>query len=437
MSEADADLQKSIAQEARASRDELVALVADLIACDTTARVEGDEPREEERLQRILEARLVALGGEVDLWEPGPTGPEAAPRLPAGLDFVGRPQLVACIKGSGGGPSLLLNGHIDVVTAEPVDQWTHDPFSAVVRDGRIYGRGACDMKGGLASMLFALELLHRLGVKLKGDVIYSANTDEESTGAGGHAVVAHGIRADAGICAEPTGFDVWTACRGELFPTITVRGRSGHAELNRTHWQDGGAVNAIQKSLLVLQAIERLREEWQRRADQQHPLLSPGDIVPTMIAGGVWPVTCPPSVAITCDVTYLPGHVDASGTGRAVRDEMARWVDAAAAADPWLAAHPLEWDWGLDIVPAEMAVDHELVGIVLDSVARIGRRGAVAGFDSWHDAATFTQSGTPMFSFGPGGLESAHGVDEYVPVEDLVDHAIAVAAAITAFCGIA
>ena len=86
------------------------------------------------------------------------------------------------------------------------------------------------MKGGLASMLFALELLHRAGIKLRGDVVYCANSDEESSGAGSLACVAHGVKADAGICAEPTGFDVWVACRGTVMPIITVPGRAGHAE---------------------------------------------------------------------------------------------------------------------------------------------------------------------------------------------------------------
>ena len=186
------------------------------------------------------------------------------------------------------------------------------------------------MKGGLASLLFALETLHRAGVRLRGDVVYCANTDEESSGAGSLACVNHGVRADAGICGEPTGFDAWVCCRGTVMPVITVEGRAGHAEMPQPHWREGGAVNAIEKAKIVLDAIEALRAEWRGRADKKHWCLAPGDIVPTVIAGGVWTVTYPPHCAITCDIQYLPANVDAEGTAKAVEAEVKDWIDAAA-----------------------------------------------------------------------------------------------------------
>ena len=220
-------------------------------------------------------------------------------QVPFELDFDGRPQLVARFAGAGGGRSLLLNGHIDVVSGEPKARWTDDPNTPVVRDGKLYGRGACDMKGGVAAMVLAAEVLARLGVRLAGDLIVNTITDEESTGAGGIASVAHGVRADAGIVPEPTAFDVWVACRGSVYPTITVEGRPGHAELLQPHWRDGGAVNAIEKAQIVLDAIRGLREEWRTRSDLQHPYLSPPDIVPTLMHAGEWSVTYPASCAIT------------------------------------------------------------------------------------------------------------------------------------------
>ena len=161
--------------------------------------------------------------------------------MPDGLDFVGRPQLAARLRGAGGGRSLLLNGHIDAVSAEPVGQWTSHPLRPEVRDGQLYGRGSCDMKGGIAGMLFALETVTRLGAKLAGDVVFCTDTDEESSGAGAYACAAHGVRADAGLCAEPTGFDVWVACRGGVNPTVRTVGRAGHSEMHHPHWREGGA----------------------------------------------------------------------------------------------------------------------------------------------------------------------------------------------------
>ncbi|HJW75525.1 MAG TPA: M20/M25/M40 family metallo-hydrolase, partial [Thermoleophilia bacterium] len=338
--------------------------------------------------------------------------------------------------GTGGGRSLLLNGHIDAVTPGPVESWTSDPFRAEVRDGVLYGRGVNDMKGGLATLLFALECLGRANVRLAGGVVYCANTDEESSGAGSLACVAHGARADAGICAEPTGFDAWVTCRGTVCPVITVPGRAGHAEMPHPHWSEGGAVNAIEKTQVVLDAVRTLREEWRGRADKRHPMLSPGDIVPTLIEGGIWVVTVPPSCTVTCDVQYLPGDVDEEGTGKAVEREIMAWIDAAAAADPWLRENPLGWGWMEDVVPAEIPDDHALVQLALATGAQVGRRGKVAGLDSWHDAAHFSRSGTPTFSYGTGGSETAHAVDERVAIDDLVDLCVVVALTTMRWCGV-
>ncbi len=340
MSEARTALEDKVVEAARAARDQVVGLLEELVACDTTARMPGDPARDEEKLQRLLAARLAGLGARPDLWEPAPTG-AGSRSIPAGLDFAGRPQLAAVVPGAGSGRSLLLNGHIDAVDVEPRAEWLSDPFKVDRRDGFLYGRGVNDMKGGIACMIVALETLHRLGVRLAGDAVFCTVTDEESSGAGGHMAVAHGVRADAGIAAEATDFDAWVSCRGTVTPTITVAGRAGHAEMTQPDWREGGAVNAIEKLAPLLAGIQALREEWRGRADHRHPLLAPGDIVPTIVHGGTWIVTYPASCDLTCDITYLPAHVDAEGTGRAVEAEVIDRLTTAVAGDPWFAEHPL------------------------------------------------------------------------------------------------
>lgn len=419
----------------RGGEDELVALASELIACDTTARDPEDPPREEEKLQHLLAARLRAIGAGVELFEPDPIAAGQSPTIPFALDFRGRPQLVGRLAGSGGGHSLVLNGHIDAVPPGDVSQWSSDPFRAEVRDGQLYGRGANDMKGGIAGFLFALECMHREGVTLAGDVVFCTNTDEESSGAGGLALVAHGVSGDAGMCAEPTGFDAWVACRGYLIFSVTLRGRSGHAEMPMPHWRAGGAVNAIDRLELVLGATRRLREDWRRRPDHQHPLLSPGELVPTLVTGGEWSVTYPARAVLTCDAQYLPAQVGGQGYGHPVRDEIVACLNAAAASDPWLAEHPLEIEFLSEAVPDEIPADHPLVVTALQAAADVGRTGNVGALDSWHDPASFIRAGTPMFSFGPGGVETAHAVNECVPVTDLVDHCAATALATMRFCG--
>ncbi len=436
VSEPRSDAEDKVIEAVLAARDEIVGLTGELVACDTTARLPGEPARDEEKLQKLLAARLAKLGARPDLWEPAPTG--AGSRfVPAGLDFVGRPQLAAVIAGAGAGRSLLLNGHIDAVDVQPREEWGSDPFRVEERDGSLYGRGVCDMKGGIACLVVALETLSRLGVRLAGDVVFCTVTDEESSGAGGRMAVARGVAADAGIAAESTAFDAWVSCRGTVTPTITVPGRAGHAEMPQADWREGGAVNAIEKLAPLLAGIEALRAEWRGRPDHQHPLLAPGDIVPTIVKGGTWMVTYPAACDLTCDITYLPAHVDGDGTGEAVESEVIDRLTAAVAGDPWFAEHPLRFTWSDDVVPAEMPADHPLVVTALDCAALMGWHGRPAGLDSWHDAATFTAAGTPTFSFGPDGIETAHAVNERVSVQALVDFTAALAVTAMRWCGTA
>lgn len=428
-------LEERVVESVLSRQDELVGLLAELVACDTTAREPGDPARDEDKLQRLLASRLEALGAQIDLWEPEGTG--AGSRfVPAGLDFAGRPQLVARLAGRGGGPSLLLNGHIDAVETGDSTAWCGDPFVLSERDGALYGRGAADMKGGIAALIIALETICQRGIRLAGDVIVCTNTDEESSGAGGRMCVRRGVKADAGIVAEPTGFDAWISCHGTVTPIISIEGRAGHAEMPQADWRAGGAVNAIEKLGPLLEGVKALREDWRQRVDHQHPLLRPGDIVPTIVRGGTWVVTYPARCDLTCNITYLPGHVDADGTGRRVEQDVVRALGEAVADDPWFEEHPLVFTWTDDVVPAEIPADHPLVTTALDCARAVGRSGRPAGLDSWHDAATFTRAGTPSFSFGPVGIETAHAVDEHVDLGSLMDYCAAVALILLRWCGV-
>ena len=428
--------ERRVADEIERRADELVALAARLIGFDTTAAPSGEAAREEPALQAHLAERLDAAGAEVDLWLPGPDAVAGSRQVPPGFDFGGRPQLAARFAGSGGGRSLLLNGHVDVVPTGPREAWTSDPFAAEVRDGLLHGRGACDMKGGVAAMVFAAEVLRDLGVELRGDLTVCTVTDEEATGAGGIAAVARGVRADAGIVPEPTSFDVWVAVRGDVIPTVTVPGRLGHAGVEQPDHAAGGAVNAIEKATDLIAGMRRLQDEWRTRPDHRHPHLSPGHVLPTVIRGGGWPVNFPDSCTVTFHVAYLPAHADADGWGTRVEREFAGWVERIAAADPWLAEHPPIVEWSIDIPPAEVAPDEPVVRLALEAGRDVGRPGAVAGLDSWHDGATFTRfGGTPTVAFGPRSIDDAHTVDEHVRVDDLVACSQALALAAMRFCG--
>ena len=415
---------------------ELVALACDLIRFDTTTRGDPAEPaREEAALQEHLGQLLAAAGAEVELWEPEPGELDDWQRqVPAGLGFRGRPQLVARFVGAGDGRSLLFNGHVDVVSAEPRERWSSDPFEPEIRNGRLYGRGACDMKGGVAAMVMAALALAEHSARLPGDLIVNTVTDEEWNGAGALASAARGVGADAGIVPEATGFEPWVACRGVLCQTITVPGRPGHAEMPQPGWREGGAVNAIEKAALVIDAVRSLRERWRSEASGR-PLLAPGDLVPTMIRAGEWWVNYPAACTLTVDITYLPEQGDAGGGWAAgLEREIEDWILERTGRDPWLAEHPPAFEWDSNLAPAEVSAEHPIAACALGAGERIGRSGRVAALQGWHDAATFTRFGTPTISYGPAGLSNdgrtmAHAVDEYVPVDDLVACAKALALA--------
>jgi acetylornithine deacetylase len=433
--------ERAVCEEVASRGDELVALASDLIRFDTTARDVGDPAREEAALQEHLAARLRAVGAEVDVWEPDAQALQGRPLVPPGLDFAGRPQLIARRAGAGGGRSLVFNGHIDVVSAEPRERWTSDPFAAEVRDGKLYGRGSCDMKGGVAAMVLAFETLASLGVELAGDLLVATNTDEESSGAGAVALVEHGLQADAGIVTEPTTFEVWVACRGSEYCVVRVPGRPGHAEIAQPDWREGGAVNAIEKAMVVVEAIRALRREWNARDDLDHPLLSRPSLLPTMARSGEWAVTYPAQCELTVAVMFVPAQADEEGWGSAVRREFEQWLARETSHDDWLAENPpvVEW-WPNHVMSMEIATTEPIVETVLGATGDVGRDGRLGGLDSWYDGAALTRlAGIPSVGFGPPGFDRngvsvAHMIDEFVPVDGLVACAQALAVAAMRFC---
>jgi acetylornithine deacetylase len=426
----------ALVERVAARREELVALLCRLIAFDTTSRATPDAPaRQEAALQGALADRLRAAGAEVDLWEPAPEDVAGHPLSVEGIGFAGRPQLAARLRGSGGGRSLLFNGHIDVVPAHREDGWDHDPFDPQVTDGRVVGRGACDMKGGIAAMVVAAEVLAEQG-GLRGDLVVCTDTDEESSGVGSLACARHGVAAHFAIVTEPTGLEVWPACRGSVYCSIVVPGRAGHVEQEQPHWSEGGAVNAIEKARHVLAGVDRLRAGWRSRSDLRHPLLDPPDVVPSrLVADSGWHVTIPDRAELTLAVLILPGQADPDGWTVGVQQEveafLRRWCDA----DPWLAEHPPSFRWHTQVNPSETPQDAPSVQALLAANAALGLPLSLGGLGTWYDGATFAlEARTPAIMYGPRDIAWAHTVGESVPIDDLVSCAQALAVAGRRLC---
>ena len=409
-------------------------LTGELVAFDTVTHTSGAPAREERALQELVAALLRAHGAEVELHEPDAGALRPHPMVPDGLTFEGRPQLVGRFRGSGGGRTLLLNGHVDVVDVEPRADWTQpDPFAAVVRDGRLYGRGSCDMKGGVASMIIAACTLAELGVPLAGDLIVNTVTEEESTGAGG-LFAARLLQADGAIVPEPSGLAVWVACRGSLLPRITVRGRAGHAGIAPLAPEQGGAVNAIEKMTVVLEAVARLREHWAGRP--RHPYSRPAIACrrSSREASGSSP-TRPPArssaTSSTCPTAPTPPATarSSSANSRTGSPTPRRATRGCARTRPRSSGAS-----GACRPPRSprMILVQTLVGAGRD----LGQPTDLGGLDNWHDGATLTvEAGIPAVCFGPGDVHRAHTVDEYVPIDDLVACAQRIALAAMRFCG--
>jgi acetylornithine deacetylase len=422
--------------------DGLVELVRSLVGFDTTSvdlsAGSAHPSNEEAELQAFLGDRLRAIGADVDQWEPDPSEFADHPMMPPWHHWRGRPLTAGTIPGAGGGRSLIVNGHIDVVDAGERSRWTSPPFEADVRDGRIYGRGAVDMKGGIGAALFALESLQACGVRLAGDVVLESVPDEETCAMGTVAAIARGYTADAGLVPEPTRLSLWVATRGLLHGTLTVEGRSAHAEMNQPHWREGGGVNAIQKAAAVLAGLDRLNAAWAEREDKRHPLLGTPSVNPTIVSGGSFISNVPERCDLALNATYLPGNADEHGYGSIPRSEIEQAVAAVAEADDWLAEHPPSWSWYTDYPPSEIDPASPIVAAAQEAGRELGVDVHAEGIDTTYDGALLTLfAGTPSPAFGPGDLRRAHAPDEWVGIDELVLGAKLYARAITRWCGVA
>jgi acetylornithine deacetylase len=391
-------------------------------------RADGDDYR---ALQAMVGETLGDLGFELETWEADAAELERFPGsgVKPDRDLSNMPILVGSRQGSGGSRSLILNGHYDVVPPGIVENWRHDPFGGEIEDGKIVGRGACDMKGGIAAMLQAVRCIQDAGIELAGDLVVQTVPDEESTCMGTLSCCQRGYRADAALIPEPTDLKVLVAMRGSLYGTITVLGRAGHAEMTQPHWSEGGAVNAISKAVKVIQALEELADDWRTRPDKQHKHLDPDTIIPTVIKGGEWEVTYPEQVEISFGSMFSPST-------RGAREEIEAQLMRVATLDPWLRKHPprleaKEWWYG-----AEVDEEEPIVQVGLGALRDLGLEPGLIGYGSLTDAIhLINYAGIPTISIGPG-RQSAHMADEYVEIEELVDTAKALAMVILRWCDV-
>ncbi|MBH0238948.1 M20 family metallopeptidase [Methylobrevis albus] len=435
------DLEARIAAAVEARADRIATTLMDLINFPSIVLADPTKagPGEHD-CQVYLKGRLEKIGFETDLWDPdGPALYEkykGGPAAHKGRTFEGRPNLGGRLKGSGGGRSVFLTGHIDVVPPGPAEHWKTDPFNAVLTNECVYGRGAVDMKGGVACMLMAIETLKELGVELSGDVVWGTVVDEEIGGMGALAMADRGWRADVGIMTEPTGNTIAPICHGIIWAKIILDGIGGHAELKPNSWYSTGPVDAIWLCRQILDGIDILNRRWQFDPKKNHPLMDlPNQIIPTMISAGEHPASMAGRAEITVDIQYLPSEKDEFLLGGHVKREFEEHIAALCQADPYLREHPARIEWILDADCAEVPADHDFVRLMQGAVATAGLSPTLTGTGAHTDMGIPTELGkTPTLNFGPGDPTQAHQPNEHVSVTDLVDCTRAIALTIARWC---
>ncbi len=326
-----------------------------------------------------------------------------------------RANVVGVLKGSGGGKSLMLNGHLDTVGIEGV---TMDPFDPVYSDGKVYGRGSHDMKGGLAAMIMAVRAVIDAGVELKGDLILAAVADEEYASIGTEAVVRE-FKADAGIVCEPTDLNLCIAHRGFAWEKVTVHGVAAHGSLPQV------GVDAIVKAGKLLMEVERVGSEV--LPQKEHPLLDPPSIHASLIRGGKELSTYPDLCEIQLERRTIPGEDQSL-----VQAEMEQIIARLAAQDPDFRAD-------LDVFfvrsPMEIAQDAPVVQAVARAAQQVtGEHPEYVGSGAWLDSAVMSEASIPTLVFGPSG-EGAHAAVEWVDFDSVVTTAKVLARAIVELCG--
>ena len=358
-----------------------IALARELVRVDSRNPSLVDGAPGEGAVARTLAGVLRAWGLTVDLRDALP----------------GRPNVVARIVGTGGGRSLMFNGHIDVVG---VDGMTHPPFDAALADGRIYGRGSNDMKGGVAAMCAAAT--HLRG-QLRGDLIIAAVADEEWRSAGTAALLASGLRADAAIVTEPTQLRIMPAHKGFVWLEVRVHGRAAHG----SRWDIG--VDAIRHAGLLLAELDRV--DTLELPKKRHTLLGRPSLHAGSVRGGNGLSTYPDRCTVQIERRTIPGETP---------DDARRELEAACAA---VRAHHADFRADVELLfsqpPSDVTVDAPVVRAFAEVLQSRNLPGEPAGMSAWTDAALLNAAGIPAICFGPGDMGLAHAATEYIEVREI------------------
>jgi acetylornithine deacetylase len=420
----DPNLKDKILRSVEMSQSQITDFLQQLIQIESETGHEG-------MLQEFIAEKLHKMGLKVDKWVPDIEDISKHPAyIPTEMvAFSGRPNIVGIYEGTGSGKSLLFNGHVDTITADPKDEWEFDPFSGKIQDGKIYGRGASDMKGGLAAMTMALDILLNLRIRPKGSVILEYVIDEELTGYGTLSCIIKGYRADAGISCETSDLCVQPAAIGRLWFTMKVKGKPASIS-NR--WE---AVSPIEKGYKLVEAVDDL--EKIRIDDLKHPLYPDNrGALPCMVCmfqAGNFPSAVPDSALLRGSLGIMPYE-----NVKEVQHQFKEHIYSVSSTDPWLRNHLPEISFkeiGAD--GAEIPSDHPIVNTVAKAFEEVtGQNATISGREGGADTRYLIKYGeTPTVIFGPGVTSQMHATNECIPISNLLTATKTLALTIVEWCG--
>lgn len=371
------------------SEKEIIDLTQELIKIPS----HSDTPGREKKLANYIYKWFIKNGIDVDMFSVKD----------------GRPNVVARIKGKKPGRALILNGHID--TVPPYDMII-DPFDPIIKAGKIYGRGSCDMKGSLAAMMMAMVALKRSGLLLNGEVAFTAVINEEMKSEGTEDVINRGIKADGAIVGEPTNLTIAAGHRGLEWLRVIIEGKAAH----------GGSpekgINAISKAASFIREVEK--SLLPKLSERVHPVVGEPALNFGVIQGGDQPSTVAGKCIIELDRRWTPDE-----TLEQVFQDIYNIIDKLNESDPEFKAKLERVSTNMatmDHKPVIIDLDHPLVTILADIVEKVLTEKAVIGnLGGWTDASLLSNFGNiPSLNFGPGKMEKAHSIDEYIEIKQLL-----------------
>lgn len=425
------ELKNKISSIIDSMEDEIISFIQKVVQTSSL-------PGEEKDAQDIIASKLSELNLEVDVI---PLRLDEIKEHPAfcddGFPFNKRVNVVGRWMGTKDSSitvdenvySLILNGHIDVVPPGNEELWDESPWSGKIKDGKLYGRGAADMKAGLSTAIFAIKALQKLGFKPLRDVLMESVAGEETGGCGTLTTIIKGYCADAAIIMEPTQLKICPVQSGALSFKIKVFGRSIHACMKNK------GISAIEKFYIIFNAINEL--EKQRHLNYKNSLYEdPMNIAPISfgtINGGSWYSTVPDELLVKGRYGIFPG--ESIEDGKRVLEQT---VKLAAAKDDWLKSNPpiVEWVDG-QFEPGRTDMNEPIIKTLSNChMIVLGEQPKLEGVTYGSDLRLFTNyANIPTVLYGPGNVVNAHTVDEFISIDEVITATKILALIIYKWCG--